>query len=116
MSRYKAEEPFNDTACGHCSRMSSGLAYRDGTDRWSPLVYVCKPCSEFMMELRDVRDLERIERDALPGGVALVAKYLAHINCTNLDDMTEEDALMIVKYAVEGFGDEIRRLAATGKY
>ncbi len=114
--KWAAEPEFEDTSCYHCGRMSCGIAWRDGDKRWSPLRFVCVKCSEALMELRDVRDFDRLELHALEGGVELVAKYLHEINCTDLSKMTELDARMIVKYAVEGFGNDVRRLAATGKY
>lgn len=123
MSGGQKEPEFQDTACHHCFRMSCGIAYRDGEKRWSPLRFVCEKCAaeldmmmrlgglEAALKLSDVRDFDRIEIKALEGGVDAVAKFLHDRGVTDLEKLEPIDARMIVKYAVEGFGNELRYLA-----
>ncbi|QWY83619.1 hypothetical protein [Rhizobium phage RHph_X2_26] len=104
-------------SCFHCGFLDCGVAYRVG-NKWQPYRYACDGCAPLIEEFKEVRRLEDLERKALAGGVEKVAKYLdTHLQgVTDLAEMEEFDAEMIVKMAWEGCAERLRQLVREGDY
>lgn len=71
--------------------------------------YLCTQCLTIMQQLRHIRRLDPYELEALDGGVDAVAAFLEG-KPTDLAEMTELDARMLVKAAWQGCADRLREV------
>lgn len=60
-------------------------------------------------DLNNVYRLDKVELDALDEGVRAVGGYLKQIGKTDLCEMSEEEALMLVKHAWLGCAAGVRQ-------
>lgn len=75
--------------------------------------YLCTQCVAIMQQLRHIRRLDPYELEALDGGVDAVAAFLEG-KPTDLAEMTELDARMLVKEAWRGCADRLREVVRQG--
>ncbi len=91
--------------CSVCARHAVGLGVQ--TDR-EPIRWLCKECADIAEHIRHRRRLDPYELRALDTGVEAVGEYLQAIQKTNLKEMDELEARMLVKAAWEGCGRGMR--------
>lgn len=91
--------------CHVCARHAVGLGVQ--VDR-EPIRWLCKECAEIAEHIRHRRRLDPYELRALDTGVEAVGEYLHAIQKTDLKEMDELEARMLVKAAWEGCGRGMR--------
>lgn len=91
--------------CSVCSRHAVGLGVQ--ADR-EPIRWLCKECADIAEHIRHRRRLDPYELRALDTGVEAVGEYLQAIQKTDLKEMDELEARMLVKAAWEGCGRGMR--------
>ncbi len=95
----------NSDVCWVCSRRAVGLGVQ--ADR-EPIRWLCKECADIAEHIRHRRRLDPYELRALDTGVEAVGEYLRSIQKTDLKEMDELEARMLVKAAWEGCGRGMR--------
>ncbi|GHC61445.1 DUF6511 domain-containing protein [Limoniibacter endophyticus] len=65
--------------------------------------------------IKNVRRFDPYELQALDGGIDAVGSYLEQVGKTDLADMSEEEARMVVKAAWQGSADRLRSVIAKGE-
>lgn len=101
------DENHNPTICRVCARRALGIGI--GAPKQDP-GYLCGECVLLIEELRQVRRMDQYELQALDGAVDAVGEYIATHGVTDLQFYDELMQRMLVKAAVQGFGDRLRRL------
>ncbi|PJT22685.1 hypothetical protein CN884_11960 [Ochrobactrum sp. 30A/1000/2015] len=91
--------------CWVCQRHAVGLGVQ--ADR-EPIRWLCKECADIAEHIRLRRRLDPYELRALDTGVESVGEYLQAIQKTDLKEMDELEARMLVKAAWEGCGRGMR--------
>ncbi len=98
--------------CWCCGRHAVGVGV--GQKKWGrgDFRWLCEECKELIPELTQASAarLDILELEALNGGVDEVGKYLDQIGVTDLADMDELDARLIVKAAWQGCVRRLRQL------
>lgn len=81
--------------------------FQSGDYKW-----LCEECIPILEKIKTMtgRRLEILELEALQGGVDAVGDYIEQIGFTDLKDMDELDARMIVKAAWQGSAKRLREL------
>lgn len=95
--------------CHCCQRHAVGLGIGQ------PLRWLCKECADIAEHIKRVRRMDPYELIALDGGVDAVGEYLGQIGKTDLAEMDELEARMLVKAAWEGSGRRLRKLLIEGE-
>lgn len=98
------------TTCHVCGRHAIGIGIGNHKDPR----YLCRECVLLLERVKDVRRWDPYELKALDGAVDAVGDYVAEIDKTELADFDELERRMLVKAAVEGFGDSLRNLLENG--
>ncbi|APY14297.1 hypothetical protein GJU94_13920 [Brucella sp. 10RB9214] len=91
--------------CHVCYRHAIGLGVQ--ADR-EPVRWLCKECADIAEHIRHRRRLDPYELRALDTGVEAVGEYLVSIQKTDLKEMDELEARMLVRAAWEGCGRGMR--------
>lgn len=91
--------------CHVCARHAVGLGVQEGRE---PIRWLCKECAEIAEHVRNRRRLDPYELRALDYGVEAVGEYLRSIQKTDLKDMDELEARLLVRKAWEGCGRGMR--------
>ena len=73
-----------------------------------PIRWLCKECADIAEHIRHRRRLDPYELRALDTGVEAVGEYLQSIQKTDLKEMDELEARMLVKAAWVGCGRGMR--------
>lgn len=77
--------------------------------------YICKRCIVAIDDYKKIRALDQYELAALDGGVDAVGEWIAERGIgTHLEDYDELDQRMLVKAAVVGFAERLRKLISEG--
>ena len=97
--------------CWCCGHHAQGVGIGDAQQ--DPK-YLCTQCINIMQQLRHIRRLDPYELEALDGGVDAVAAFLDG-KPTDLAEMTELDARMLVKAAWQGCADRLREVVRAGE-
>lgn len=96
--------------CTCCQRHAIGVGISDTTyNKNEPIRWLCRECADIAMHIRSVRRLDPFELQALDGGVDAVGAYLGTIGKTDLAEMDELEARLLVKAAWQGCGDRLRK-------
>lgn len=97
----------NPTICHCCGRHAIGIGFGDAS-KGDPK-YLCTQCVLLVEKIRSVRRMDVYELQALDGGVDRVGEWIGARGAgTDLQYYDELDRRMLVKAAVEGFGDGLR--------
>ncbi|PWU76189.1 hypothetical protein DK867_02645 [Ochrobactrum sp. POC9] len=94
-----------ENICHICARHAVGLGVQ--ADR-EPIRWLCKECADIAEHIRHRRRLDPYELRALDTGVEAVGSYLQELGKTDLKEMDELEARMLVKAAWEGCGRGMR--------
>ncbi len=94
-----------DDVCAVCQRHAVGLGVQGDRE---PIRWLCKECADIAEHIRHRRRLDPYELRALDTGVEAVGEYLQAIQKTDLKEMDELEARMLVKAAWEGCGRGMR--------
>jgi len=97
--------------CHCCQRHAVGL----GIGRPNAPLWLCTECADIAEHIKRAKRLDPYELKALDGGVDAVGEYLGKIGKTDLAEMDELEARMLVKAAWEGSGKRLRRLLIEGE-
>lgn len=97
--------------CHVCGRHAVGVGLQKYKE---PIRWLCSECALIADQIRDVRRFDPYENQARKGGVEAVGEYLAQIGKTDLADMDEAEAEMLVGAAWLGCADRIRQLIRSG--
>lgn len=101
------DEHHNPTLCHCCGRHAVGIGFGDPS-RGDPK-YLCGQCVLLVEQLRTVRRMDAYELIALDAAVDRVGEWIESRGIgTELSYYDELDRRMLVKAAVEGFGDGLR--------
>lgn len=107
------DETGTPTLCYCCSRRAVGIGI-NRTGKGDP-AYVCGECILIIEELRKVRRFDLYEIAALEGGVDAVGEWIEQRGIgTHLEHYDELDQKMLVRAAVTGFQDRLRRVIRDG--
>lgn len=96
--------------CNCCGRHAIGIGIGDAKEPR----YLCGECVLLIEQIKQVRRMDPYELEALSGGVDAVGEYLEKIGKTDLADMDELDARMLVKAAWQGCADRLREVVRKG--
>lgn len=99
------------TVCHVCGRHAQGVGI--GKLPGDPR-YLCSECLLLIERIRSVRRFDPYEERALNGAVDAVGDYVSTINKTELADFDEIERRGLVRAAVVGFGDSLRRVLEEG--
>lgn len=99
-------QQLDQEQCWACFRRSTGLGVYAGPRE--PTRWLCRECAEIADSIRNRKRLDVFELQALDAGVDAVGAYLTEIKKTDLADMDELEARMLVKAAWEGCGRGLR--------
>ncbi|MEJ5019349.1 DUF6511 domain-containing protein [Ochrobactrum vermis] len=91
--------------CHVCARHAVGLGVQADLE---PIRWLCKECADIAEHICSRRRLDPYELRALDTGVGSVGEYLQVLGKTDLKEMDELEARMIVKAAWEGCGRGMR--------
>lgn len=101
--------------CHVCQRHAIGVGVQHNTsNRNEPIRWLCRECADIAMHIRSVRRMDPYELQALDGGVDAVGAYLGTIGKTDLAEMDELEARLLVKAAWSGCGDRLRKVLREG--
>jgi hypothetical protein len=98
--------------CHVCQRHAIGVGVQDSPRdavRW-----LCRECADIAMHIRSAKRMDPYELQALDGGVDAVGAYLKQLGKTDLAEMDELEARMLVKVAWQGSGDRLRKALREG--
>lgn len=95
----------NPDQCHVCARRAVGLGVQQ---KYEPIRWLCKECADIAEHIVNRRRLDPYELRALDFGVDAVGEYLRSIQKTDLKEMDELEARMLVKAAWEGCGRGVR--------
>lgn len=105
------DEDGSPTLCHFCCVRRAngvGIGYQHKGDK-DPK-FLCTECMPLLDVIKSIRRFDTYELKAIDGAVAEVGEFLGERGITDLALLDELDARMLVKRAVIGFGDELRRL------
>lgn len=92
--------------CHCCQRRAVGIGVGDARNpKW-----LCQECVDIVGHIARARRLDPYELKALDGGVDAVGEYLQQLGKTDLAEMDELEARLLVKAAWEGSGKRLRKL------
>lgn len=101
------------TTCHVCSRHAIGIGIGEAGKEPK---YLCAECVQLLEQIKRVRRFDPYELQALDGAVDAVGDYIDSINGkSELSEYDETERRMLCKAAVQGFGDELRRVIAQGE-
>lgn len=95
------------TTCHCCQRHAVGIGVSAHKE---PIRWLCKECASIAEYVARARRMDPYELKALDGGVDAVGAYLDTLGKTDLAEMDELEARMLVKAAWQGCGDRLRLL------
>ena len=95
----------NPDQCHVCGRRAVGLGVQD---KHEPIRWLCKECADIAEHIKHRRRLDPYELRALDTGVEAVGEYLQGLGKTDLKEMDELEAKMLVKAAWEGCARGVR--------
>lgn len=99
------------TTCHCCQRHAVGI----GVGPASKPQWLCHECVQIVGHVARAKRMDPYELKALDGGVDAVGEYLSGIGKTDLADMDELEARLLVKAAWQGCGDRLRELLVEGE-
>lgn len=101
------------TICHVCSRHAIGVGI--GENNTDPR-FLCGECVAILEQIKRVRRFDPYEKQALEGAVNAVGEFIMQNGAkTELADFDETEQLMLCRAAVQGFGDELRRVIERGE-
>jgi len=98
------------TTCKICQRRATGI----GISNHNSTDWLCVECALLVERIKDIKRFDAYELKALDGGVEAVGDYIDTIG-GNVDLGTYDDLerRMLVKAAVIGYGNRLRKLIAS---
>lgn len=101
--------------CFCCGKHASGIGIGDLRRPADDPRFLCQECLLVVEQIKQVRRFDPYELQALDGGIDAVGTYLEQVGKTDLADMSEEEARMVVKAAWQGSADRLRDLVRKGE-
>ena len=115
MTDGKPDHSHDPADCRICGRHATGLGVQQYKAEPAWLCAECALIAEPIVGLlKDKRRFDAYENQARKGGVDAVGEYLTQIGKTDLADMDEAEAEMLVGAAWLGCADRIRQLIRSG--
>lgn len=104
-------EHGDPTTCHCCGLRATGIGI--GGPRGDNK-FLCPECITLIERIKEVRRFDPYELMALDGGVDAIGAYLESIGKTDLAEMDEIEAQMIVKAAWRGCADRLHKVLREG--